>query len=144
MKLCHRIEFTRAHCSATQLEASVVQWLCHSPCKLGVAGSIPGFFQSVGWDYKPRSRLHMTLAVGGTLNPNQPTPSLSTKKCPWKRGFIKILKKMSRPMGKPTICIGENKDADQLRGSREADQRLCFRYSDSTVPPLLNSKISSF
>ena len=28
-------------------------------------------------------------------------------------------------MGKPTICIGENKDADQLRGNREADQRLC-------------------
>ena len=33
-------------------------------------------------------------------------------------------------MGKPTICIGENKDADQLRGNREADQRLCFRYWD--------------
>ena len=47
-------------------------------------------------------------------------------------------------MGKPTICIGENKGADQLRGNREADQRLCFRYSDSTLPPLLNSKISSF
>ena len=30
-------------------------------------------------------------------------------------------------MGKPTICVGENKDADQLRGNREADQRLCFR-----------------
>ena len=30
-------------------------------------------------------------------------------------------------MGKPTICIGENKDADQLRGYREADLRLCFR-----------------
>ena len=29
-------------------------------------------------------------------------------------------------MGKPTICIGENKDADQLRGNREADQRLFF------------------
>ena len=40
----------------------------------------------------------------------------------------------------PTICIGENKDADQLRGNREADQRLCFRYSDSTVPLLLNPK----
>ena len=39
-------------------------------------------------------------------------------------------------MGKPTICIGENKDADQLRGNREADQRLCFRYSDSTIPLL--------
>ena len=47
-------------------------------------------------------------------------------------------------MGKPTICIGENKDADQLRGNREADQRLCFRYSDSTVPLLPKSEISSF
>ena len=46
-------------------------------------------------------------------------------------------------MGKPTICIGENKDADQLRGNREADQRLCFRYSDSTIPLLLKSEISS-
>ena len=51
---------------------------------------------------------------------------------------------LSRPMGKPTICICENKDADQLRSKCEADQRLCFRYTDSTIPPLLNSKISSF
>ena len=42
-------------------------------------------------------------------------------------------------MGKPTICISENKGADQLRGNREADQRLCFRNSDSTIPPVLNS-----
>ena len=34
-------------------------------------------------------------------------------------------------MGKPTICIGENKGADQLRSNCEADQRLCFRYSSS-------------
>ena len=59
---------------------------------------------------------------------------------------------MSRLTRKPTICICENKDADQLRGNREqqlrgnreADQRLCFRYTDSTIPPLLNSKISRF
>ena len=51
---------------------------------------------------------------------------------------------MSRLMVKPTNCIGENKDADQLRGNREADQRLCSRYSDSTIPLLLKSKISSF
>ena len=51
---------------------------------------------------------------------------------------------MSRLMGKPTICIGENKDADQLRGNHKADQRLCFRYSDSTIPLLLKSEISSF
>ena len=41
---------------------------------------------------------------------------------------------MSRLMEKPTICICENKDADQLRGNREADQRLCFRFTDSTIP----------
>ena len=44
-------------------------------------------------------------------------------------------------MGKPTICIGENKGTDQLRGNREADQRLCFRYLDSTIPLLLKSEI---
>ena len=47
-------------------------------------------------------------------------------------------------MRKPTICIGENKDADQLRGDREADQHLCFRHMDSTIPLLLISKVSSF
>ena len=41
-------------------------------------------------------------------------------------------------------CLCENKGADQLRGNREADQRLCFRYSDSTIPLLLKSEISSF
>ena len=49
----------------------------------------------------------------------------------------------SRVMRKPTFCICENKDADQLRGNREADQRLCFRYTDSTIPLLPKSKISS-
>ena len=47
-------------------------------------------------------------------------------------------------MGKPTICIGKTKDADQLHGNREADQCLCFRYLDSTIPLLLKSEISSF
>ena len=51
---------------------------------------------------------------------------------------------LSRLMGKPTICICENKDADQLRSNCEADQRLCFRYSDSTIPLLLISIVSSF
>ena len=27
-------------------------------------------------------------------------------------------------MGKPTICIGKNKDPDQLRGNHESDQRI--------------------
>ena len=55
-------------------------------------------------------------------------------------------------MIKPTFCICENKDADQLRGNCEADQlhsnceadqRLCFRYLDRTIPSLSKSEISS-
>ena len=46
-------------------------------------------------------------------------------------------------MRNPAFCICENKDADQLRGDREADQRLCFRYRDSTIP-LLPIKIQNF
>ena len=49
----------------------------------------------------------------------------------------------SRVVRKPAFCICENKDADQLRGYREADQRLCFRYTDSTIPLLPKSEISS-
>ena len=46
-------------------------------------------------------------------------------------------------MRKPDFCICENKDADQLRSNREADQRLCFRYTDSTIPVLPKYEISS-
>ena len=46
-------------------------------------------------------------------------------------------------MGKPTICIGKNKGADQLRSNCEADQRLCFRYTDSTIP-LLSKPLTIF
>ena len=46
-------------------------------------------------------------------------------------------------MRKPAFCICENKDADQLRGNREADQRLCFRHIDSTIPLLSKSEILS-
>ena len=49
---------------------------------------------------------------------------------------------LSRDVRKPDLCICENKDADQLRGDREADQRLCFRHLDSTIPLLSNSEIS--
>ena len=51
---------------------------------------------------------------------------------------------MSQCMRKPTLCIGKSKDADQLRSNCEADQRLCFRYTDSTISLLLKSEISSF
>ena len=45
------------------------------------------------------------------------------------------LKKISfEPLREKTgFCICENNGADQLSGNREADQRLCFRYMDSTI-----------
>ena len=50
---------------------------------------------------------------------------------------------MSLVMRKPAFCKCENKDADQLCGNRTADQRLCFRYIDSTIPLLPKSKFQA-
>ena len=50
--------------------------------------------------------------------------------------FPILLQYMSRVVRKPAFCICENKDVDQLRGNREVDQHLCFRYTDSTIPLL--------
>ena len=51
---------------------------------------------------------------------------------------------LSRVVRKLAFCICENKGPDQLRGYyREADQRLCFRYTDSTIPLLPKYEISS-
>ena len=57
----------------------------------------------------------------------------------WVSGNLEL----SRVVRKPAFCICENKDADQLRGNREADQRLCFRHIDSTIPLLTKYEISS-
>ena len=50
---------------------------------------------------------------------------------------------MSCIMRKPTFCMCENKGADQLGSNCEADLCLCLWYTDSTIPLLLKSKISS-
>ena len=49
---------------------------------------------------------------------------------------------MSLVLRKPAFCICENKDADQLRGDREADQRLCFRYIVQSLY-FLNPKVQA-
>ena len=56
--------------------------------------------------------------------------------------YYRAMIHMSRVVRKPVFCICENKDADQLRGNREADQRLCFRYIDRSIPLL--PKIRNF
>ena len=63
--------------------------------------------------------------------------------CIWLPLSVNVDGYMSRVMRKPAFCICENKDADQLRGNREADQRLGFRYMDRTIPLLPKSDISS-
>ena len=46
---------------------------------------------------------------------------------------------MSCCIRKPTTYIAENKGADQLCSDCTADQRLCFRFSDRTIPLFLKS-----
>ena len=87
-----------------------------------------------GLDFKSQSR---DLTGGGVLlhhgdvltNKRSPAPS---------RMYY-----LSRVVRNAVFCIRENKDADQLRGNREADQRLCFRYTDSTTPLVSKSEVSS-
>ena len=52
--------------------------------------------------------------------------------------------RISEPLYEKTVfCICENKDADQLRGNREADQRLCFRYTIVQSLYFLNPKFEA-
>ena len=74
---------------------------------------------------------------------SKPEISISGQK-PRRQFFLRCRPYVSRVVRIPAFCICENKDADQLRGNREADQRLCFRYTDTTIPLLSKSEISSF
>ena len=62
---------------------------------------------------------------------------------PSKKHSFTTTSHMSRDVRKPDFRICENKDADQLRGNHEADQHLCFRYTDSIIRLLPKSEISS-
>ena len=44
---------------------------------------------------------------------------------------------LSHVMRKPDFYLCKNNGADQLCSNCTADQRLCFRYTDNTIPPLL-------
>ena len=58
-------------------------------------------------------------------------------------GKYHVSSHMSLVMRKPAFCICENKDANQLHSYCAADQGLCFHYTDSTIPLLPKSEISS-
>ena len=46
-------------------------------------------------------------------------------------------------MRKLAFCICVNIEADQLRGNHATDKRLCFCYTDSTIPLLPKSKFQA-
>ena len=46
-------------------------------------------------------------------------------------------------MRETDFCLCENKGVDQLCSNCTADQRLCFHYTESTIPLLSRSGISS-
>ena len=71
---------------------------------------------SVSADSTPSPRI---MKPSATRVPRE--PESSTPKTPGK------FNDMSCVVRKLAFCICENKDADQLRGNRKADQRLCFR-----------------
>ena len=91
------------------------------------------FLVSQLWLYLGNSQ----VSVYRTIGPLVIRGVIMRLQCTYRRN------KMSHVMRKPAFCICENKDTDQLRGNREADQRLCFRYTYRTIPLLAKSEISS-
>ena len=87
---------------------------------------------------KGRDTVFFIIEFSSDLSQNlvQPSPILLCMRSSHKSRRYSYL---SRDVRKPDFCICENKDADQLRGNREADQRLCFRYTDSAIPLLSKS-----
>ena len=58
---------------------------------------------------------------------------------------IKVsLSQMSRIMRKLDFCLGENKDAINCAVTAQLISAFVLRYTDSTIPLLLKSEISSF
>ena len=56
-----------------------------------------------------------------------------------------LLIKYENPLHEKTnnLHMRKKAKAQTSRGNREDDQHLCFRYTDSTIPLLLKSEISS-
>ena len=58
--------------------------------------------------------------------------------------WMLMLEHMNRVARKLEFCLCENKGEDQLCSNCTADQRLCFRYTASTITFLLKPEMVSF
>ena len=111
---------------------------CSGVITTGIVGFNKDYFESygtaccgtVGYD------INDGLCCDGTVNTG--LSAFNSDTCP--SGLY--VNDMSIVMRKSAFGICENKDADQLRRYCAADQRLCFRYTDSTIPLLYKSEIS--
>ena len=83
-----------------------------------------------------------TCPIGFNLGLTLGFSECDTKRATHFPEMAKGLKYLSRVVRKPLFCLGE-KGADQLRSNCEADQHLCFCYTDSTIPLLSKYKIST-
>ena len=94
-----------------------------------------------GYWYMQQTQVSVYRTIGPLVNTYENKRLCSLCSC---NSHIIVIK-YEPPHGKkkPTICIGKNKGADQLRINCGADQCLCFFYMDSTIPLLSKSKISS-
>ena len=88
---------------------------------------------SLGGDYSVSLELSFSLSLSPLSAPTPRRPKKHQKHY-----------QLSRFMRKPDICVFENKSADQLCSNCTADQRLCFHYTNSKIPFLRKSEISSF
>ena len=71
------------------------------------------------------------------------SPTINEHNCWHFRLLILERFTLSHVMRILTFFICKNKGADQFRGNREANQRLCFRYRDSIILLHSESEISS-
>ena len=131
--------------SAIVVTVTYISWLSDfdSPYSLYISyicsnQHTPSFFLSA----RHLSILSPVLLVGGLILPLQMS---FIEHYTWIGNTLRFHHQhLSRVMRKPTFCICKNKDAHQLRGNREADQRLCFPYINSTIPLICKRKLQAW
>ena len=132
--------------SAFVFATRIVQFLFYLNPKLQASSSFLSLYRPicVGPGRKPRRPVFSRRGSNVPCSRRQPPQYFRLKSPSLYHKATMLPINMSRIVRKLDFCLGENKGADQLRGNREADQRLCFRYTDSTISLLLKSEISSF
>ena len=79
---------------------------------------------------------------GAEFDPEEDEPTLEAAwphlQVTWRLKYMCVYH-LSHVMREADFCLCENKGADQLCSNCTADQRLCFRYRDSTIPLLLRA-----